>query len=123
MSKSSVASGHIVKEITVKMGMKQHGSAAQQCTCTLVTGDQTVPYQAQHDSFEASSIFPLLSLPDFPFSAIKEFSERIVIPKCRGSLCKSGKSSDRGIETSSPGMLPKALQTLAKLYRFPKEVL
>jgi hypothetical protein len=87
-----------VKDITGKMGVKQHGSTAEQCTCTLVTGDQTVPYQTQRDSFGASSIFPLLSLLEFPFSAIKECSERIVIHKHRGSLCKSDESSDRGVE-------------------------
>jgi hypothetical protein len=58
---------------------------------------------------------PDLSPSDFILFLCLKWSERTMIFKCQGSHHKSGESADKGIEKWFPGLLPKALRTLAKV--------
>jgi hypothetical protein len=56
------------------------------------------------------------------WKATKKCSERTKIRECCGSRCKSDKGTE-SIEKWFPGMLPKALQTLAKVFRPLRELI
>jgi hypothetical protein len=64
------------------------------------------------------SISPTLSV-----FATKKYSERSTIRKRRWLNCKSDESTEGGIENCFPGMLPKALWTLAKACHCLRELL
>jgi hypothetical protein len=116
--------GYWEKETPGKLGMKQLVSSVRQRTCTSVVGDQKVPCQAQCDGFGASAIFlELVTARLSLVSTTKKCSERTTIHVCQGSHCKSDKITDRGIEIWFPGMLSKALRTLAKVCHCPSELL
>jgi hypothetical protein len=95
---------HRVRDAVRKeMGMKQLVSSVEHCICTLVVGDQKVHCQAQ--------LF-------FSISVTKKHSERTIC-ECQGSHRKS----NRGIEKWLPGLLSRALRTLAKVCLYPRKYL
>jgi hypothetical protein len=57
----------------------------------------------------------------FPISATKKCSDRSTIREKRRSYCKNDENTDRVIDKWCPGMLPKALWTLEKVYHSQTE--
>jgi hypothetical protein len=53
----------------------------------------------------------------------KQHCKRTIIRKYQRNYCKSNKSTGSVIEKWFPGMLPKALQTVAKVSHCPRELL
>jgi hypothetical protein len=102
--------------------MKQLLSSAQHRTCNWSV--VVIKYLAKHNVMAgASAIFPRLVTAHFlPLSRTTKCSGR-TIHELRPNHSTNNESTDRGIEKRFPGMLPRALQMLAKVCHCPMEPL